>query len=360
MNPVHNSERGSSLLFFISTNAIILIPLIRLNNMIPQKLKPGDEIRIVAPSSSLSIISRGNRGIALKKLSDLGFKITFSKNAEETDEFNSSSIKSRVEDLHEAFSDKNVKGILTVIGGFNVNQILKYLNYDLIKNNPKVICGYSDITALSNAIYAKTGLATYSGPAFANFGMIEGFDYTMDYFKRCLMSKSSFEIMPSEEWSDDFWYLDQNKREFIKNEGPYVINEGKADGTIIGGNICTLNLLQGTEFMPSLKNSILFLEDDDMNGELFHLNFDRDLQSLIQLPDFKYIKGIVIGRFQKKTNMTKGKITKIIKTKKELDNIPVITGVDFGHSSPIITFPIGGKAELSAISGSVKIDIIEH
>src|SRR3972149_2021259 len=151
--------------------------------MFPQKLKQGDEIRVITPSTSLSIISKENREVALKRLIDLGFKITFSKNVEEMDEFNSSSIKSRVDDLHEAFSDKNVKGILTGFGGHNVNQILKYLDYDLIKSNPKVICGYSDITALSNAIYIKTGLVNYSGPVFANFGMIEGFNYTMDYFK---------------------------------------------------------------------------------------------------------------------------------------------------------------------------------
>jgi muramoyltetrapeptide carboxypeptidase LdcA involved in peptidoglycan recycling len=328
--------------------------------MFPQKLKKGDEIRIVAPSSSLSIISKENREIASKRLSDLGFKVTFSKNVEEMDEFNSSSIKSRVEDLHEAFSDKNVKGILTVIGGFNVNQILKYLDYDLIKSNPKILCGFSDTTALSNAIYAKTGLVNYSGPAFANFGMIKGFDYTMNYFKKCLMNEDSFEIMPSEEWSDDLWYLDQNKRDFMKNEGSYVINEGEIEGIIIGGNICTFNLLHGTEFMPSLKDTILFIEDDDDTGELFDVEFDRNLQSIIHQPRFSGVKGIVIGRFQKKTKMTKKKIAKIIKTKKELDNMPVIAGVDFGHSSPLITFPIGGRAKLSAHKNSTKLEIIKH
>lgn len=325
--------------------------------MFPQKLKKEDEIRIIAPSSSLSIISKENRGIAIKRLSDLGFNVTFSKNVEEIDEFNSSSIKSRIDDLHEAFSDKNVKGILTVIGGFNVNQILKYLDYELIKNNPKVLCGYSDITALSNAIYAKTGLVNYSGPAFANFGMIEGFDYTMDYFKKCLMIEDSFEIMPSEEWSDDLWYLDQNKREFIKNEGPYIINKGEAEGIIVGGNLCTLNLLQGTEFMPSLKDAILFLEDDE---ETDAVHFDRDFQALIHLPDFQYVKGVAIGRFQKKSGMNKEKITKIIKNKRELANIQVIASVDFGHTQSMITFPIGGTVRILAEKESMKLEIIKH
>jgi len=142
--------------------------------IIPPKLKQGDEIRIIAPSRSMAIISQEVRDIAIKRLEKLGFKITFSKNCEEIDDFNSSSIKSRIEDLHNAFRDKNVKGILTAVGGFNSNQILKYLDYNLIKNNPKILCGLSDITALQNAITSKTGLITYSGPHISMFGMIEG------------------------------------------------------------------------------------------------------------------------------------------------------------------------------------------
>lgn len=325
--------------------------------MIPQKLKPGDEIRVISPSQSLGLISEQSRDTAIERLEGMGLKVSYSKNSEEKDEFASSSIKSRVEDLHEAFSDKNVKGILTSIGGFNVNQILKYLDYDLIKNNPKILCGYSDITALGNAIYKKTGLVNYSGPHFSTFGMIKGIDYTVEYFKKCLMEENPFEIIPSKEWSDDRWYLDQEKREFIKNEGYLLINKGEAEGKIIGGNVCTLNLLLGTEFMPSLKDSILFLEDDE-ESRAHH--FDRNLQALLHQPEFSEVKGIVLGRFQKVSEMTNGKIIKMIETKKELKNIPVVANLDFGHTSPYITFPIGGSAKLSAKKEGIKLEIIEH
>ena len=325
--------------------------------MIPQKLQKGDEIRVIAPSSSLSIISKENRELAVKKLEELEFKVSFSQNAEEVDEFNSSSIKSRVGDLHEAFADKNVKGILTAIGGFNVNQILKYLDYDLIKNNPKILCGYSDITALSLAIYQKTGLVNYSGPAFADFGMKKGFEYTLEYFKKCLLGEEPFEVKSSKEWSDDTWYLDQEKREFFKNDGVLFINEGEAEGKIIGGNLCTLNLLLGTEFMPSIKNSIVFLEDDE-ESKVQH--FDRNLQSLIHQPEFSEIRGLIMGRFQKTSEVTNEKIIKMIKTKKELEKIPVIANLDFGHTSPLFTFPIGGIAKLSAKKDSVELEITKH
>ncbi len=138
-----------------------------MEKMYPTKLKTGDEVRIIAPSCSLAIISEDVRQIASKRLADLGFNISFGKHVEENDDFVSSSIQSRIEDFHDAFRDKNVKGVLTVLGGFNSNQLLKYLDWDLIKSNPKVFCGFSDITALHNAIFAKTGLVSYSGPHYS-------------------------------------------------------------------------------------------------------------------------------------------------------------------------------------------------
>lgn len=323
----------------------------------PEKLKAGDEVRIIAPSRSLSIVSRECREIANKRFAEMGLKLSFGKHLEEKDEFVSSSIESRVEDIHDAFADKNVKAILTVIGGFNCNQLLKYLNWDLIKNNPKIFCGYSDITALNNAIFAKTELISYSGPHYSTFGQELYFDYTLDYFKKCLLSNEPFEIKPSDNWSDDAWYKNQEERNLIKNDGFFIINEGKASGTLLGANLCTFNLLQGTEYFPDLKDSILFIEDDE---ESQRHHFDRDLQSLIHQPGFKNVKGIVVGRFQNVSKMSKDILTKIIKTKKELDNLPVIADVDFGHTSPMITYPIGGEVSLEVKDGKIKLEIVKH
>src|SRR3989344_421404 len=112
--------------------------------IIPAKLKKGDEVRIIAPGLSFAILSEETIKIATGRLNELGLKVSFGKHIGEKDEFTSSSIESRLDDLHEAFSDKNVKAILTVIGGFNSNQLLRYLDYGLIKSNPKIFCGYSD------------------------------------------------------------------------------------------------------------------------------------------------------------------------------------------------------------------------
>jgi muramoyltetrapeptide carboxypeptidase LdcA involved in peptidoglycan recycling len=295
--------------------------------------------------------------VAQQRFANLGLNLTFGKHIYEIDEFNSSSIESRIDDIHAAFADPTVKMLITVIGGFNSNQLLRYIDYDLIKRNPKIICGFSDITALLNAINAKTGMITYHGPHYFNFGDKLGFDYTLEYFKKCLMQMSPFQMSPSEKWSEDKWIGKQDSRKWEDNDGYWIINEGEAEGRIFGGNQCTFNLLHGTEFLPSFANTILFIEDDDMADPA---TFDRDLQSILHQPFSDGIKGIVIGRLQKNFGMTKSLLDHIIKSKRELKNVPVIANVDFGHTTPILTIPIGGTAKIRACGDNPKIEIVVH
>jgi len=328
-----------------------------MKRLIPSKLHFGDTVRVIAPSRSISIIDKESREIAKNRFDELGLTLTFSKHIEEIDNFASSSIKSRIEDLHTAFLDPNVKAIFTVIGGFNSNQLLRYIDWNIIKKNPKIFCGYSDITAMSNAFFAKTGLITYSGPHYSTFGQKLYLDYTLEYFRKCLMEDNPFKIVASSKWSDDEWYINQDDRKLIDNKGYFVIQEGNTKGTAIGGNLCTFNLLQGTEYFPKVEDAILFIEDDYTSEP--H-TFDRDLQSLIYQPEFKNVRGIVVGRFQTKSNMTNNLLTQIIETKKELKNLPIVANVDFGHTDPKITIPIGGTVKLQASSINVFIEFTEH
>ncbi|MDP4083562.1 MAG: LD-carboxypeptidase [Bacillota bacterium] len=325
--------------------------------MLPERLRQGDEIRVIAPSTSLAVVKDKQIDIALDRFNRLGFKITFGKNVFTHNEFFSSSIEERMEDLFDAFTDKNVKAILTSLGGYNSNQLLKYIDFDLIRKNPKIFCGYSDITALSAAIYKKTGLITYSGPFFSSFGIKYGFDYTLHAFLEAVTNDAPFEVIPSKAWSDDPWYLDQEKRDFVEQDGYLAIQDGVARGRLIGGNLSTLNLLQGTDYMPNLHNSILFIEDDH---ESHALSFERNLQSLLHLPTAAGIKGILIGRFQKDSNMTEHALKQIIDSKKEIQNIPVIGNVNFGHVQPIVTLPFGAIAHISAINGNTRITIEQN
>ncbi|MGG5253920.1 S66 family peptidase [Neobacillus sp. SM06] len=325
--------------------------------MLPKRLAPGDEIRVIAPSTSMAVVKGKQIEIAKERLNQLGFEVTYGRNTSEHDEFFSTSIENRLEDLHAAFADPNVKGILTVLGGYHANQLLKYIDYELIAANPKIFCGYSDITVLQAAMYKKTGLISYYGPHFSSFGMKHGFDYSLQSFIEAVTNDAPYELMPSTEWSDDPWYLEQDTRTFMKNDGPIVIQEGKAEGRLIGGNLCTLNLLQGTEFMPSLKESILFIEDDEESH--IHI-FDRDLQSLLHLPDASGIQAVLIGRFQKASNVTEAAIRKMILDKRELAGIPVIANVNFGHIQPIATIPFGARAFISAEGTKTKINIEQN
>lgn len=327
--------------------------------VIPNKLNEGDEIRVIAPSRSLSLFNDEIITLAKENLNNHGFKVTFSKNCREKDINNSSSIQSRIDDIHDAFRDQNVKAILTVTGGFNSNQLLSHLDYEFIRNHPKILCGYSDITALTNAITAKSGLITYSGPHFLNWAMKKEFDYNVDYFKKCLINEKEYLVEPSKTWTDDSWYKDQVNRIIEKNEGFIILNEGEAEGKIFGGNLSSINLLQGTEYMPDLIDSILFLEDDDLAGKYSGVMFDRALQSLIHQPGFQSVKGLVFGRFQKNADMNIEKIKYMIHTK-YLKKIPIIANVDFGHTNPMITFPVGGTARISVKKDQAKLVILIH
>ena len=315
----------------------------------PEKLKKGDEVRVVAPARSIMLIGEETRKIAEKRFADLGLKLTFGKHTleENADMFMSDSVENRVADVMEAFADKNVKAIFTVIGGFNSNQLLDYLDYDVIAKNPKIFCGFSDITSIANAIREKGNMIVYYGPHYSSFGMLKGFEYTLENAVKMLMEDGVVDAVSSKEWSDDPWYRDQQNRDMIPNEGWWLIHNGKAKGVIEGGNLCTYILLNGTEYRHKFtEDTILFIEDDEASSAV---EFDRMLQSLIHQPDFHHVKGIVIGRFQKPSKVTREQIEYVINTKKELKDLPVIANVDFGHTTPILTIPFGGKAELDGI-----------
>ncbi len=338
--------------------SIYMPDTIEIKNIIkPKRIVKGSHIRVIAPARNLSLLSDVIFEDALDRLRRFGFTLSFGERINEVESFHSSSVSARVSDLHDAFRDRRVDAILTVIGGYNSNQLLQYIDYELIQNNPKIICGFSDITALINAITAKTGMITYLGPHFSSWAMKHGFDYSIDSFVECCMQESAYDLVSSREWSDDAWYLDQEKRHFILNEGYWIVNPGHAVGRVIGGHVRSLSALQGTEFWPGLDDSILILEEDaEINPQLF----DRHLQSFIQQPDFAGVKGILIGRFQKSSKMTRDLLNQIVGTKRELSDLPIIANVDFGHTSSLATLPVGGSAEIMAHENKARIRILEH
>ncbi|KAI8894443.1 muramoyltetrapeptide carboxypeptidase [Globomyces pollinis-pini] len=309
----------------------------------------------------MCMISDSVAKIATERLEEMGFKVTFGKNVSNScpNQVQSSPIEDRIEDLHDAFKDQTVQGILTVIGGFNSDQIISKIDYDLIRSNPKVFCGYSDITTLSNAFLAKAGLVTFSGPHWSSFGMELGLEYTIQEFTGRLMKSKPDEwetIQPSLRWRDDPWYMDQKMVNVFDNEGHQIIRQGTGEGLIIGGNLITTCHLAGTPYLLIPESFILFAED---TFEETMVNFDQQLQHLLLIPGFKEgLKGIVIGRFQMGSNMNAEKISKIISIKSEIaSNIPIIYGCDFGHTSPHTVVPIGGFCRLQLSNTTKKIEV---
>lgn len=300
------------------------------------------------------MISDETRAVAGRRLAELGLRISFGAHVEDVDEWVSTTVAHRVHDLHDAFADPSVDGILTVIGGYNANQLLDAIDFDLIAANPKILCGYSDITALTCPIHAHTGLITYSGPHYSTFGMELHFDTTKAHFVDALFHPQRRMIEHATGWTDDAWFVDQTNRIVRPTDGPWVLRQGRATGRLVGGNLGTLNLLHGTCHMPSLESSVLFIEDDYLS---FPEEFDRNLTSLTHQPGFDGVQAILIGRFQSSVPMTRPRLQKIIDTNNRLHGLPVVANLDFGHTDPMLTIPVGGHAWLDTTEDGCRLEI---
>ena len=312
-------------------------------------LRPGDTLRVVAPSRSWSTIKNTpveleSAAMAIRRLESLGLTVTFGDAIEEQDLWGAASVDRRIADLHAAFADPDVHGIITVIGGWNANQILDGLDWDLIRANPKPVCGYSDITALHGALWAKTGMPSLYGPHISTFGMRDGIEYTLQGLRTALF-EPAFTLEPSAHWSDDAWFLDQDDRVHRPNPGWTVINPGDAEGIALGGHLTTLHLLQGTPYMPDLDGAVLFVEDTRGIQD-----FDRVLQSILH--SGVRPAALLVGRSPLRAPQDPDELRRVVALRPQLRAIPVVAGLDVGHTTPHATIPIGAPARVSA-SGSV-------
>lgn len=330
-----------------------------MKTLIARKLQPGDEVRVIAPSLSLSIFPRSLFRSAEKMFTDAGLRVTYSKNAFAKDVMDSASVQKRVKDIENTFRDPNVKAIIAGVGGYNVNQLLSEIDYSVIKKNPKLFGGMSDITALCAAMQQKTGLVTYLAPNFYSFGMQKGNELGLLSLLEAWTQTESQPLSHSNRWSDERWIKNREPKKFYMTNQPYVVQKGTATGRVVGGNLCTLNLLHGTEWMPELRDSVLFIEDDDLVGSDFQGEFARNLLSLFQQPGADLVRGVVFGRFQLKSKMNKKKLLEVVNTIPQLKKIPIIADWSFGHTIPTTTIPLGGTVRISA-SAKPAIQLITY
>lgn len=302
-------------------------------------------IRVIAPSFSSKLISEKNILLAEKRLTTLGHKVSYSSHFLEISEFLTSSVLSRTEDLHSAFADKSIDIVMSVIGGNSAVQLLRTIDWSIIGNSKSSLCGFSDTCVLQNAILAKTGKISYYGPHFSTFANPNFIDFTSEEFARSFKNESAFDLNASEDWGEGIWWEETGEYHSKQDPSKVVLQKGAATGTIVGGELQSFRLLQGTEYMPAFKKMILFLE---LNPNYSLPDLEKDLESLFYYYKKNSIKGLVFGRFPSNANISLLDLQRMISLKSFLKEIPIIAQASFGHTDPIVTFPIGGVAHISA------------
>ena len=330
-----------------------------MDTILPSPLRKGDTIGVISSSSPVASFCprRLQRGVA--ELERRGFKVKLGTFAASRYKHTAGTVRQRIADLHAMFADKEVKAIICTIGGYNSNQLLEHIDYDLIRAHPKIFMGYSDSTVLLNAMFVKTGLVTYLGPAvLPQFGEPGGMlPFTWRHFEKVLMLPGDVEIDASGEWTDECVRWDENDdhpRAMYPNEGLKVLRSGSGSGRLIGGNIGSLLLLSGTSFMPSFRGAILCLEEDETETPA---SIDRLMMHVRHIGALKEIHGMIIGRAHGKQGFSpQDSFEDIILDACEGYSFPIVMNFDFGHTDPMLTLPIGGMCAMDT-SGSPLLSI---
>ncbi len=326
-----------------------------------EKLKKGDYIGIFSPSSPITYSCPKRFERAKKYLQDKGFKIVEGNLTGKYDFYRAGSIKERAEELNNLIRDPKVKCIMSTIGGMNSNSLLPYIDYEAFKKNPKIIIGYSDVTAILLAIYEQTGISTYYGPALvASFGELSPFvDSTYRYFKEITMDEIKipyvFEI--PQYWTDEYVNWETQDRGKEERENKWItIYEGVARGRVIGGNLNTMQGIWGSKYMPEIKDGdILFIEDSLKDAA----TIERSFSFLKVNGVFDRISGIILGKHELFNDLNTGRkpyeiLLEVLGGKR----LPFIADFDCCHTHPMFTLPIGCEIELDA--RNKKVSIIEE
>lgn len=302
------------------------------NIILPKRLSEGDTIGICAPAGPI----RDN--VEIKEftaiIQNLGFKVKLGANVTGQLGYFSASDENRAKELMSLITDPEINGIFTIRGGWGCARIVDLLDYDLIKANPKVIMGFSDLTTLLNAISSRTGLVTFHGPN----GNSTWNDYSVKYIQELLIDGKKFEYQNSSS-------MDQK----IK-----VYSKGTAIGPLYGGNLSVLSGLTGSEFLPDWKGKILFIED--VNEEPYRI--DRMLTQLKLAGIFDQVAGIILGGFRKCVPEEPDRSFTLDEVFEQHFNglsIPVYSGAQIGHLRNKYTVPIGLDVKMNADNGSIEL-----
>ena len=316
---------------YLETNLPIIIK--------PRKLKPGETIALVSPASA--IVDREEVEISQENISALGFKPKLASHLLERRGYLAGDDKMRAADINAQFADPSVAGIMAMRGGWGCARVLPLLDYDLINKNPKVLIGYSDVTSLLLAIFARTGLVTFHGP----IALDPWHSFSVDYFKRLLLEGETPLMSNPTEIGDHLTQLEDRVQ---------TINQGRTSGPLAGGCLTIISSLLGSSYLPDWRGTVLFVED--VHEDIYRV--DRMLTQLKLTGVLSQIKGFIFGRC---TECEPGEGYGSLTLEQVFDDhirplgIPAWYGSMIGHIPKKFTVPIGIRAEIDAEKGTIQL-----
>lgn len=317
----------------------------------PPRLKAGDTIGLITPSH---YASEEQLRKTIANMEQLGFRVRYTPNMLVRKGYLAGTDRQRADDINRMFADDAIAGIMCVTGGYGTTRLLPYLDYDVIRQNPKPLIGFSDITGLLYGIHSQTGLVGFHGPV----GDSDFNDFTTQYFRKVLMEPlpelvyeqpqglTPEQLVPL--------YLEGEEVNISQPER-ITLSSGKAEGTLVGGNLTLVTSLCGTAYDLDMRDKIVFLEDV---GEAPY-RIDRMLTQLLLSPDkLPSAAGVVLGLF---TNCeaddveTSFSLAQVLQDRLAGLSIPVLYGLHFGHIRRNATLPFGTRARLNADAKSVSV-----
>ena len=329
----------------------------------PQRLQEGDTVGVISPSwgGGAEYPHRVRRGV--EYLESLGFRVKIGPHATNSVGYVADTAANRAADVHAMFRDPEVRAVIATIGGDHSCHLLPLLDFDLIRENSKIFMGYSDVTVLNVAIWAKTGLVTFNGPALmvelAEYP--EVFDYTERHTLKTLCSAEPVgQVEPSAWWTEE--ELDWGEKEDLTrpragqaSSGWTWLKGGSGEGALVGGCLESLQHLRGTPYWPDLDGAILFLETSEEKPEPERV--DGILMDYENMGAFGKIRGLLFGRPYGYTPEEREQLHEVILERTRGHDFPVVADMDFGHTSPVFTLPVGCRAAVDA--GRERFEIVE-
>lgn len=306
----------------------------------PRRLQPGDTVALVNPSGA--VYERAPYEIAHETLAALGFKVREAPHLRARRGMHAGSADERAADLNAMFADPGVHGLLALTGGSGGNRVLPRLDYGLVARHPKFVGGFSDLTALINALHLKTGLVTFHSP----LGVSEWNAFSVEQFRAVVMDGAAQRMANPRETGDVLVPRTGRTRTLVP---------GRARGPLVGGNLAVLTSLAGTPYFPRTAGAILFLED--VNEYVYRV--DRMFSTLALSGALDGVAGVVLGGFTS-CGPSEGSFGSLTLDEVFDDwllplRVPVLAGASFGHIAKKWTLPVGVPAELDAEAGTVTL-----